>query len=68
MIELLIAKVKTVESTKIKIQIFKLAPTNWSHKKVMNVFGVSEHIVCKACKLCSERGILADVAQLVETF
>ena len=44
----------------------------------MDVFGVSEHIVCKACKLCLERGILAvpkpkrgksfpaDIAQLVE--
>ena len=38
MIELLVAKVKTVELTKMKIQILTLAPTDWSHKKVMNVF------------------------------
>ena len=49
-------------------------------KKIMDVFGVSEHIVCKAHKLCSGIGILAvsepkrgkslpaDIAQLVETF
>ena len=46
----------------------------------MDVFGVSEYIVCKACKLCLERGILtvpepkkgqfllADIAQLVKAF
>ena len=33
MIEHLVAKVKTVESTKIKIQILTLAPTDWSYKK-----------------------------------
>ena len=33
MIEILAAKVKTVESTKMKIQILILAPTDWSHKK-----------------------------------
>ena len=76
----LVAKVKTVESTKMKIQILTLVPTNWSHKKVMDVFGVSEHIVHKAYKMCLERGILAvpeprkgkslpvDIAQLVEAF
>ena len=55
MIEVLAAKVKTVESTKMKIQILTLAPTNWSHKKVMDVFDVSEHIVYKARKLCLEK-------------
>ena len=30
MIELLVAKVKRVESTEIKIQILTLAPTDWS--------------------------------------
>ena len=46
----------------------------------MDMFGVSEHFVCKAWKLCSERAILAvpepkrskslpaDIAQLVEAF
>ena len=46
----------------------------------MDVFGVLEHIVCKAHKLCLERGILAvlkpkrgkslpaDIAQLVKAF
>ena len=48
MIELLVAKVKTVESTKIKIQILTLAPIDWSLKKVTDVFSVSEHIVHKA--------------------
>ena len=79
-IEVLAAKVKTVESTKMKIQILTLAPTNWSHRKVIDVFGVSEHIVCKACKLCLEKGILAvpeqkrgkslpaDIVQLVQAF
>jgi len=80
MIELLVAKMKTVESTKMKIHTLTLAPTDWSHKKVMDVFGVSEYIVKKAHKLCSEKGILAvpepkwgkslpdDIVQLVEAF
>ena len=58
MIELVV-KVKTVESAQIKIQILTPAPTDLSHKKVMDVFGVSEQIVCTTCKLCLERGILA---------
>ena len=57
-----------------------LAPIAWSHKKIMDVFGVSELIVHKACKLCPERGILAvpepkrgkslpaDLVQLVKAF
>ena len=36
MIELLVVKVKTVELTKIKIQILTLTPTDWSHKKIMD--------------------------------
>ena len=80
MIELLVAKVKTVESTKIKIQILTLVPTDWSHKQVMDVFGVSKDIVRKARKLGLGRGILAvpepkrgkslpaDIAQLAEAF
>ena len=61
-----------------KIQILPIAPTDWSHKKVMDVFDVSEHIICKAHKLCLKRGISAmpergkslpaDIAQLVEEF
>ena len=46
----------------------------------MDVFGVLDHTVCKACKLYLEKGILAmsepkrgkslpaDIAQLVEAF
>ena len=75
MIEVLAAKVKTVELIKIKIQILTLAPTDWSHKKVMDV---SVHIVHKARKLCLEKDILAvpeqkrgkslpaDIVQLVQ--
>ena len=55
MIEVLAAKVKTVESTKIEIQILTLTPTNESHKKVMDVSDVSEHIIRKAHKLCLEK-------------
>ena len=76
MIELLVAKVKTVQSTKMKIQILTLANTDELHKKFMDVFSVSEDVP-NACKLCLERGILAaselkrgksDIAQLVEAF
>ena len=79
MIEILVAKVKTVESIKIKIQILTLAPIDWSYK-IMKMFGVSEHFVPKAHKLCLERGILAEpdpkrgkslpayIAQLGEAF
>ena len=58
MIELPVAKVKMLKSNKIKIQILTLAPIDWSHKKVIEVFSVSEHMICKAYKLCLERGIL----------
>ena len=63
MIEVLAAKMKTVESTKMKIQILTLAPTDWSHKKVMDVFDVSEYIVRKTRELCLEKGILTMLEQ-----
>ena len=48
-----------LKSTKSKVQIMTLMPTDWPIRKVMDTFPVNKHIVQEARKLVKEKGVLA---------
>ncbi len=55
MMELLARKVNSVTSSKAKLQILTLAPSNWRHKQVSEHFGVSMFLARSARKLRSDK-------------
>ena len=59
MMSLLREKIFSLASSRSKLQILTLCPSSWTIKQCAEYFSVSEYLVCTACKLASEMGILS---------
>ena len=59
MMDLLADKVRSLSTTKSKLQVLTLAPSNWTHKQVSEFFGVSMYLARTARTLRAEKGVLS---------
>ena len=56
--DVFISKLQELKSTKSKIQLMTLLPTDWPISKVLEIFPVTQYVVKEARKIVKEKGVL----------